>query len=166
MYYLNFLGNKYCTVTFVSLPKVFSHKESSLCRPSRKLLQRNLAITDHCVGIVLEPIAVIYIGFPFSTKDRIFAILYCRNSWETENKALGSVISGIVRLSGQAILSYGYEWLLVFKAAISQSELTRVNLNDPKKLVPIPLVVSGEREITYSMQGGCPYTLCSVSLGK
>ena len=29
MYYLNFLGNKYCTVIFVSLPKVVSHKESS-----------------------------------------------------------------------------------------------------------------------------------------
>ena len=104
MYYLDHLGNKYCTVTFVSLPKVVSHKESSLCRPSQELLQRNLAITEHCVGIVLEPVAVIYIGFPFSTKDRIFPILYLRNSWDTENKALGSVISGIGRLSGQAIV--------------------------------------------------------------
>ena len=91
-------------LTFVSLPKVVLQNESFLCRPSRKLLHRNLAITDLCVGIVLEPIAVIYIGFPFSTKDRIFAILYCRNSRENEFKALGLVISVIVRLSGQAVV--------------------------------------------------------------
>ena len=91
-------------LTFVSLPKVVLQNESFLCRPSRKLLHRNLAITDLCVGIVLEPIAVIYIAFPFSTKDRIFAILYCRNSWENEYKALGLVISVIVRLSGQAVV--------------------------------------------------------------
>ena len=65
---LNFVGNKYCTLTFVSLPKVVSQKESSLCRPSRKLLHRNLVITDLCVGIVLEPIAVIISDFRFQRK--------------------------------------------------------------------------------------------------
>ena len=40
---------------------------------------------------------MIYIGFPFSTKDRIFAILYCRNSLENEYKALGLVIEGLPR---------------------------------------------------------------------
>lgn len=35
------------------------HRETSLLRPS-KLLYRNLAITDLCVGISAEPLAVIY----------------------------------------------------------------------------------------------------------
>ena len=39
----NFVGNKYYTLTFVSLLKVALHKVSSLCPPS-KLLYRNLAI--------------------------------------------------------------------------------------------------------------------------
>ena len=58
------MNNEYCTVTFVSLPKVALLKESSL-RPPSKLPYGNLAMTDLCVGIVLRPIAVIYIGFPF-----------------------------------------------------------------------------------------------------
>ena len=37
---------------------------------------------DLCVGIVLEPIVVIYIGFPFSKKDRIFVSPHFRNSRE------------------------------------------------------------------------------------
>ena len=46
-----FLGN---TLILVAL-----HKESSLHLPS-KLLYRNLAITDLCVGIIVEPLAVTY----------------------------------------------------------------------------------------------------------
>ena len=46
-----FLGN---TLILVAL-----HKETSLHPPS-KLLYRNLAITDLCVGIIAEPLAVIY----------------------------------------------------------------------------------------------------------
>ena len=47
-----FLGN---TLILVAL-----HKETSLHPPS-KLLYRNLAITDLCVGIILEPVAVTYL---------------------------------------------------------------------------------------------------------
>ena len=46
-----FLGN---TLILVAL-----HKETSLHPPS-KLLYRNLAITDLCIGIILEPVAVTY----------------------------------------------------------------------------------------------------------
>ena len=46
-----FLGN---TLILVAL-----HKETSLHPPS-KLLHRNLAITDLCVGIIAEPLAVTY----------------------------------------------------------------------------------------------------------
>ena len=46
-----FLGN---TLILVAL-----HKETSLHPPS-KLLYRNLAITDLCVGIIAEPVAVSY----------------------------------------------------------------------------------------------------------
>ena len=46
-----FLGN---TLILVAL-----HKETSLHPPS-KLLYRNLAITDLCVGIIAEPLAVTY----------------------------------------------------------------------------------------------------------
>ena len=46
-----FLGN---TLILVAL-----HKETSLHPPS-KLLYRNLAITDLCVGIIAEPLAVAY----------------------------------------------------------------------------------------------------------
>ena len=46
-----FLGN---TLVLVAL-----HRETSLHPPS-KLLYRNLAITDLCVGIIAEPLAVIY----------------------------------------------------------------------------------------------------------
>ena len=46
-----FLGN---TLILAAL-----HKETSLHPPS-KLLYRNLAITDLCVGIILEPVAVTY----------------------------------------------------------------------------------------------------------
>ena len=34
------------------------------------------------VGIVFEPIVVIYVGFPFSKKDRIFVFPHFRNSRE------------------------------------------------------------------------------------
>ena len=47
-----FLGN---TLILVAL-----HKETSLHPPS-KLLYRNLAITDLCVGIILDPLAVTYL---------------------------------------------------------------------------------------------------------
>ena len=47
-----FLGN---TLILVAL-----HKETSLHPPS-KLLYRNLAITDLCVGIIAEPLFVIYL---------------------------------------------------------------------------------------------------------
>ena len=46
-----FLGN---TLILVAL-----HKETSL-HPQSKLLYRNLAITDLCVGIIVEPVAVTY----------------------------------------------------------------------------------------------------------
>ena len=46
-----FLGN---TMILAAL-----HKETSLHPPS-KLLYRNLAITDLCVGVILEPLNVIY----------------------------------------------------------------------------------------------------------
>ena len=46
-----FLGN---TLILVAL-----HKETSLHPPS-KLLYRNLAISDLCVGIIVEPAAVSY----------------------------------------------------------------------------------------------------------
>ena len=46
-----FLGN---TLVLVAL-----HSEISLHPPS-KLLYRNLAVTDLCVGIIAEPLAVIY----------------------------------------------------------------------------------------------------------
>ena len=46
-----FLGN---TLILVAL-----HKETSLHPPS-KLLYRNLAITDLCVGIITEPLSVTY----------------------------------------------------------------------------------------------------------
>ena len=49
-----FLGN---TLILVAL-----HKETSLHPPS-KLLYRNLAITDLCVGIIAEPLFVIYLIF-------------------------------------------------------------------------------------------------------
>ena len=77
------MNNEYCTLTFVSLPKVALLKESSL-RPPSKLPYGNLAMTDLCVGIVLEPIAVMYIGFPFSKKHRVFAFPHFRNSSENE----------------------------------------------------------------------------------
>ena len=54
-----FLGN---TLIVVAL-----HKETSLHPPS-KLLYRNLAITDLCVGIILEPLAVTY--FTSVVKER------------------------------------------------------------------------------------------------
>ena len=54
-----FLGN---TLILVAL-----HKETSLHPPS-KLLYRNLAITDLCVGIILEPLAVTY--FTSVVKER------------------------------------------------------------------------------------------------
>ena len=47
-----FLGN---TLILVAL-----HKESASLRPSSKLLFRNLAITDLCVGIITEPLVVTY----------------------------------------------------------------------------------------------------------
>ena len=47
-----FLGN---TLILAAL-----HKETSLHPPS-KLLYRNLAITDLCVGIIVEPLAVTYL---------------------------------------------------------------------------------------------------------
>ena len=47
-----FLGN---TMILVAL-----HKETSLHPPS-KLLYRNLAITDLCVGIITEPLFVTYL---------------------------------------------------------------------------------------------------------
>ena len=47
-----FLGN---TLILVAL-----HKESSL-HPASKLLYRNLAITDLCVGIIVEPLLVAYL---------------------------------------------------------------------------------------------------------
>ena len=47
-----FLGN---TLILVAL-----HKETSLHPPS-KLLYRNLAITDLCVGIIVDPLAVTYL---------------------------------------------------------------------------------------------------------
>ena len=46
-----FLGN---TLILVAL-----HKENSLHPPS-KLLYRNLAITDLCVGVIVEPLSVVY----------------------------------------------------------------------------------------------------------
>ena len=46
-----FLGN---TLILVAL-----HKETSLHLPS-KLLYRNLAITELCVGLIVEPLAVTY----------------------------------------------------------------------------------------------------------
>ena len=49
-----FLGN---TLILVAL-----HKETSLHPPS-KLLYRNLAVTDLCVGIITEPLAVTYFTF-------------------------------------------------------------------------------------------------------
>ena len=54
-----FLGN---TLILVAL-----HKETSLHPPS-KLLYRNLAITDLCVGIIVEPLAVTY--FTSVVKER------------------------------------------------------------------------------------------------
>ena len=87
---------------FLRLPRWLNHPYVG--HPGNSYIVTCMAITDLCVGIVLEPTAVIYIGFPFSTKDRIVAILCCRNSWENEYKALGSVISGIVRLGEQAIV--------------------------------------------------------------
>ena len=54
-----FLGN---TLILVAL-----HKETSLHPPS-KLLYRNLAITDLCVGIIIEPLTVTY--FTFVVKER------------------------------------------------------------------------------------------------
>ena len=42
-----------------SLEQATLHKETSLHAPS-KLLYRNLAITDLCVGIIAEPLAVTY----------------------------------------------------------------------------------------------------------
>ena len=47
-----FLGN---TLILVAL-----HKETSLHPPS-KLLYRNLAITDLCVAIIVEPLTVAYL---------------------------------------------------------------------------------------------------------
>ena len=49
--FTTFLGN---TLILVAL-----RKESSLHPPS-KLLYRNLAITDFCVGVIVEPVSVIY----------------------------------------------------------------------------------------------------------
>ena len=54
-----FLGN---TLILVAL-----HKETSLHPPS-KLLYRNLAITDLCVGIIIEPLTVTY--FTSVVKER------------------------------------------------------------------------------------------------
>ena len=54
-----FLGN---TLILVAL-----HKKTSLHPPS-KLLYRNLAITDLCVGIIVEPLAVTF--FTSVVKER------------------------------------------------------------------------------------------------
>ena len=57
-----FLGN---TLILVAL-----HRETSIHPPS-KLLYRNLAITDLCVGIILEPLAVAYFMSVVNTKWNI-----------------------------------------------------------------------------------------------
>ena len=49
------------------------HKETSLHPPS-KLLYRNLAITDLCVGIIVEPLFVTYWTSVVNETDGIFAI--------------------------------------------------------------------------------------------
>ena len=54
-----FLGN---TLILVAL-----HKESSL-HPQSKLLYRNLAITDLCVGMIVEPVYVAYFMSVLSDK--------------------------------------------------------------------------------------------------
>ena len=125
------MNNEYCTLTFVSLPKVALHKESSL-RPPSKLPYGNLAITDLCVCFVLEPIAVIYSDFRFQKK--IGYLLFPTS--ETLRRM--STSFGLSDIWDRAFEwtsdSYGYEWLLVFKATISQSELTLVYLHCPKNL--------------------------------
>ena len=62
-----FLGN---TLILVAL-----HKETSLHPPS-KLLYRNLAITDLCVGIIAEPLVVTYWTSVVKETDGIFAITH------------------------------------------------------------------------------------------
>ena len=59
-----FLGN---TLILVAL-----HKETSLYPPS-KLLYRNLAISDLCVGVILEPTAITYL---LSVINEKWAICY------------------------------------------------------------------------------------------
>ena len=49
------------------------HKETSLHPPS-KLLYRNLAITDLCVGIIVEPLAVTY--FTSVVKEKWYICYY------------------------------------------------------------------------------------------
>ena len=62
-----FLGN---TLILVAL-----HKDTSI-HPSSKLLYRNLAITDLCVGIIVEPLQVAYW---ISVVNRRWAICYYAN---------------------------------------------------------------------------------------
>ena len=62
-----FLGN---TLILVAL-----HKETSLHPPS-KLLYRNLAITDLCVGIIVEPLHVTYWTSVVKERWDIFAIIH------------------------------------------------------------------------------------------
>ena len=62
-----FLGN---TLILVAL-----RKDTSIHPPS-KLLYRNLAITDLCVGVIVEPLRVAHWTSVVRTEDGIFAITH------------------------------------------------------------------------------------------
>ena len=83
-----FLGN---TLILVAL-----HKETSLHPPS-KLLYRNVAITDLCVGIIVEPLNVTY--FTSAVKDR-WDICYHANLAVTFS---GYTLCGVSLITSTAI---------------------------------------------------------------
>ena len=83
-----FLGN---TLILVAL-----HKESSLHPPS-KLLFRNLATTDLCVGIIVEPLAATY-WMPLKNKR----LIICRDALAAFS-VTGHTLSGVSFLTMSAI---------------------------------------------------------------
>ena len=108
-----------------------------------------------CVGIVLElePVAVISVSY-FRFQRKI-GYLFFPTSETLGRMSTSFGLSDIWdRAFGWTSDGYSYEWLLVFKAAISQSAVTLVHLNGPRNLCaeslyPFSLYCSGEGNYVY-----------------
>ncbi|CAH3136884.1 unnamed protein product, partial [Porites lobata] len=159
-----FLGN---TLILVALPK-----ETSLFPPS-KLLFRNLAITDLCVGIIAEPLLVAYL---MSLVKQRWDICYYL---DYEGFAVGAILSSMSLLTLTAIsvdrllaLSLGIRyrqvatlrkayisviimWVisLVFGAAVYfllDTVILDCSFQGPTEVMKIPLNLARYRKAVYS----------------